>query len=124
MPYGFGRGWGFGFRGASPPWPYVGVGRGGLPRCGYFLGGAAWLPVWGEYAQSTGLPSVQGVPPAYPQYAQSTGLPSVQGVPPAYPEPFVNSGDEIKYLQSQADLLKRQLEQIEKRIRDIEIEKP
>jgi hypothetical protein len=30
---------GFGFRGASPPWPYVGRGRGGLPRCGYFAGG-------------------------------------------------------------------------------------
>lgn len=27
----FGRG--FGFRGWSPPWPYVGFGRGGLPRC-------------------------------------------------------------------------------------------
>lgn len=33
MPNGFGRG--FGFRGASPPWPYVGRGRGGLPRCWY-----------------------------------------------------------------------------------------
>jgi hypothetical protein len=33
MPYGYG--WGFGFRGASPPWPYVGWGRGGLPRCWY-----------------------------------------------------------------------------------------
>ncbi|MFC1949084.1 DUF5320 family protein [Chloroflexota bacterium] len=33
MTYGYGRG--FGFRGASPPWPYVGRGRGGLPRCGY-----------------------------------------------------------------------------------------
>jgi hypothetical protein len=31
MPYGFGRG--FGFRGFSPSWPYVGRGRGGLPRC-------------------------------------------------------------------------------------------
>lgn len=31
--WGFGRG--FGFRGASPPWPYVGRGRGGLPRCWY-----------------------------------------------------------------------------------------
>jgi hypothetical protein len=30
---GYGRG--FGFRGASPPWPYVGRGRGGLPRCWY-----------------------------------------------------------------------------------------
>jgi hypothetical protein len=32
---------GFGFRGSSPPWPYVGRGRGGLPRCGYFLSGTA-----------------------------------------------------------------------------------
>ena len=104
MPYGFGRGWGFGFRGASPPWPYVGVGRGGLPRCGYFLSGAAWMP--------------GGV-----QYAQPSGYPFVQGVPPVNPEPFVNPGDEIKYLQAQADLLKRQLEQIEARIKDIEREK-
>ena len=41
MVYGFGRGFsrggdaGFGFRGGSPPWPYVGRGRGGLPRCRY-----------------------------------------------------------------------------------------
>ena len=28
-------GYGFGFRGASPSWPYVGRGRGGLPRCWY-----------------------------------------------------------------------------------------
>jgi len=35
---------GFGFRGSSPPWPYVGRGRGGLPRCGYFLSGAAATP--------------------------------------------------------------------------------
>ncbi len=36
-------GMGFGFRGSSPPWPYVGRGRGrgGLPRCGYFLSGVA-----------------------------------------------------------------------------------
>jgi hypothetical protein len=26
---------GFGFRGVSPPWPYVGRGKGGLPRCYY-----------------------------------------------------------------------------------------
>ncbi len=41
MVYGFGRGSGgrggagLGFRGSSPPWPYVGRGRGGLPRCRY-----------------------------------------------------------------------------------------
>ncbi|ADJ25787.1 conserved hypothetical protein [Dehalogenimonas lykanthroporepellens BL-DC-9] len=32
------RGAGFGFRGNSPPWPYVGRGRGGLPRCAYYGG--------------------------------------------------------------------------------------
>ena len=45
MQYGYGRGFGrgfglrggagFGFRGISPPWPYAGRGRGGLPRCWY-----------------------------------------------------------------------------------------
>lgn len=52
--YGAGRGiglglWrrggsGFGFKGSSPPWPYVGLGRGGLPRCSYFLGGVVGVP--------------------------------------------------------------------------------
>jgi hypothetical protein len=36
-----GMGMGFGFRGSSPPWPYVGRGRGGLPRCSYYLGNRA-----------------------------------------------------------------------------------
>jgi len=51
MAYQFGPrlgsrgGMGFGFRGSSPPWPYVGRGRGGLPRCGYFFaGGATFTP--------------------------------------------------------------------------------
>jgi len=33
-----------GFQGNSPAWPYVGRGRGGLPRCGYFLSGQASIP--------------------------------------------------------------------------------
>ncbi len=33
MPYGTGFGRGFRFRWYSPAWPYVGRGRGGLPRC-------------------------------------------------------------------------------------------
>ncbi len=41
-----GRGSGFGFRGASPPWPYVGRGRGGLPRC-YYPGLYGGSPAWG-----------------------------------------------------------------------------
>jgi len=54
MPRGFGRGgYGFGFRGWSPAWPYVGMGRGGLPRCWCFLGGAPGT--WG-YAQGASNP--------------------------------------------------------------------
>lgn len=41
MPYGRG----FGFRGSSPPWPYVGRGRGGMPRCAY--PGFGWMPAGG-----------------------------------------------------------------------------
>jgi hypothetical protein len=33
MSNGMGFGRGLGFRGCSPAWPYVGRGRGGLPRC-------------------------------------------------------------------------------------------
>jgi len=40
----YGGGMGFGFRGWSPPWPYVGRGRGGLPRCAYYAAGAATAP--------------------------------------------------------------------------------
>ena len=50
-------GMGFGFRGSSPPWPYVGRGRGGLPRCGYFLGGAAGAPAAWLYQQPGITPS-------------------------------------------------------------------
>ena len=62
--FGFRGGMGFGFRGSSPPWPYVGLGRGGLPRCGYFLSGAGVSPAW-PYQQ-----------PAYPFYG---GAPSTSG---------------------------------------------
>jgi len=41
MAYGYGRG--YGFRGAALGWPYIGRGRGGLPRC--------WHPsLWGRCA--------------------------------------------------------------------------
>ena len=46
MNYGQGRGGtmndrqgrGFGVRGTSPGWPYIGRGRGGLPRCARYIG--------------------------------------------------------------------------------------
>ena len=37
-------GMGLGFRGSSPTWPYVGRGRGGLPRCSYYFGSRAVIP--------------------------------------------------------------------------------
>lgn len=54
---GFGSrgGMGFGFRGSSPPWPYVGRGRGGLPRCGYFLSGTAGAPTVSQISREQEL---------------------------------------------------------------------
>jgi len=86
MPYGYGAG--FGFRGSSPPWPYVGRGRGGLPRCYYPTAGRA------PYAAPTAA------------YGQALA-----------------AEDELGYLKSQADLVKRQLKDIEARIRDLESKK-
>jgi len=114
MPNGYGRGfgrggWGFGFRGSSPPWPYVGLGRGGLPRCGYFLSGAAGMPV----------------PPPYPSYGGTGATPYYGGM--AYPgadpyDPQMTREQELDFLRSQADAIKGQLEQIDARIKELETE--
>lgn len=73
-------GYGGGFRGASPPWPYVGVGRGGLPRC------------WHDF----------GLPYAY--------YPDVE--------------DEKSALKNQAKMLRQWLEEVEKRISNMEDKEP
>jgi len=114
MPNGFGQGrgfgrgaggaMGFGFRGSSPPWPYVGRGRGGLPRCGYYFGG-------------TGAPA-PGFYPPQPSYA---GMPQSPGY--ATYNPPMSKEAEISYMKDQAKAIKEQLEQIESRIRDLEAEK-
>jgi hypothetical protein len=106
MPNGYGRGfgrggWGFGFRGSSPPWPYVGLGRGGLPRCGYFLSGAAAMPI----------------PPAYPAYGDPWAMPG------AYPyAPQMTRDQELEFLKDEAEAIKEQLEQIDARIKELETE--
>lgn len=84
MYYGYGRG--FGFRGSSPPWPYVGRGRGGLPRC--------WYP---------------GLSGAVAPYA----APAPYWTAPAREE-------ELGFLKGQAEAMRRELEDIERRIRDLE----
>ena len=136
MPNGFGRGrggWGFGFRGSSPPWPFVGIGRGGLPRCGYFLSGAAGMPA----------------PPSYPPYASPGVMPygyPYEGSPyagAAYPgtmpygyggapmgtapgtdpyAPQMTREQELDFLRNQAEMVKGQLEQIDTRIKELETE--
>ncbi len=98
---GRGGGMGFGFRGASPPWPYVGIGRGGLPRCGYFLSGAGAPPPW-PYQQP-----FYGREPAAPGYA---------------PFAQMTKEKELDYLRNQAEAIQEQLEQIESRMRDLESE--
>lgn len=98
MMNGFGRGYGFRFHGSSPPWPYVGIGRGGFPRRAYGAGFA-------------------GVFPAYPYY---TGEPpaawGMNNVPQATAE------QEIEYLEGQAKALKSDLEHIQSRIEELEKE--
>jgi len=112
MPNGFGRGrgagfgfrggMGFGFRGSSPPWPYVGLGRGGLPRCGYFLSGVGAPAAW-PYQ-----------PPFY------SGAPFAPSSAPFTPQ--MTREEELNYLQDQAEAIKGQLDQIEVRMRDLESE--
>lgn len=99
---GFGRGWGFGCRGASPPWPFVGIGRGGLPRCSYFLGWAGMFP--------------RMYPPVYHPYYASPPF-------PGYYAPFTPSmsrEEELNYLKEQAEAIKEELEQIEARVKELE----
>lgn len=101
MPNGFGGGRtmgrglvggrGFGFRGSSPPWPYVGIGRGGLPRCSYFTSGASAVPAW---------------PCRTPGYA-NTATP-------------LTEDEELSILKNEEEAIKGQLGNIEARMRDLE----
>lgn len=115
--YGTGLGMGgggFGFRGGSPPWPYVGIGRGGLPRCGYFYGG------YGNVAQAwpyRGAPYYAG--PGF--YAGQSYGPYAAGASQtdAY-SPRMTREEELDFLKNQAEDIGEQLKHIEKRIREIE----
>ena len=114
--FGFRRGMGFGFRGSSPPWPYVGRGRGGLPRCGYFLSGAAGAPMAWPYPQTPyhTSPEFSHEPMPYPFYE---GYPEWGTTPFA---PQMTPEQELDFLKTQAEAVKGQLEQIEARMRDLE----
>ncbi len=74
-------GMGLGFRGSSPPWPYVGRGRGGLPRCSYYFGSRAVTPS---------------------------------------DAPGTTREQEINSLKNQTESIKKELDMVETRIRDLE----
>ena len=109
MTYGFGYGQGFGFRGASPPWPYIGMGRGGLPRCWYFGAYTAppYAPGW------TPSPSYGGGwDPGY------YGGPAAYGATPYAPP--MSREQELDFLREEANAVKAQLDEIEARIKGLE----
>ncbi len=97
MTYGYGRGFGrgsgrrggagLGFRGISPPWPYAGRGRGGLPRC--------WHPdSWAE--------APYPAPPPY--WLSSTGEGELG---------FLR--DQAGVMKSQLENIERQIQELEKK---------
>jgi len=101
MPNGYGRGRGFGagaglgLRGSSPPWPYVGLGRGGLPRCSHFFR--------------------RGVAPAY-QPLPRTGAAGYARFSAA-----TSKEEQLSYLKDQAQAIQEQLDSIQSRMRDLEV---
>jgi hypothetical protein len=110
---GYGGGMGFGFRGTSPPWPYVGIGRGGLPRC-WAYGGYGW-PAFG-YGPAAGP-----VPYASPTYGGGPyGAPGPGWGPYGAPS---SREEEIRFLQGEADMIRDELEAIDSRIKELEKDK-
>ena len=90
----YGRG--FGFRGASPAWPYVGRGRGGLPRC--LAPGLTPGYTFGAYRAYGGYP-FWGQSPYSPQMTQD---------------------QELSFLKEESNTLRRHLEEIDARITELE----
>jgi hypothetical protein len=117
---GFGGGMGFGFRGSSPPWPYVGIGRGGLPRHAYFFAGATAAQAPWTYQQAL-YPFNLGVGGGRSPYTPYPVAPSAFGSAPFGPQ--VAPEQELDFLRNQAEAIGEQLEQIEKRMHDLESEK-
>ena len=106
---GWGGGYGFGFRGTSPPWPYIGRGRGGLPRCWRY--GAFMAPAY----------SPGSVP--YPAYGDTWSPPLPGGFPSPGPVPYaprMTGERELDFLRETTEAIKRQMEEIEARINELE----
>jgi hypothetical protein len=100
---GYGGGMGFGFRGSSPEWPYAGIGRGGLPRC-YAYGGY-------------GNPAMGYRPGVFPP-----GQDPRPWRPGPYGAPY-SPQLELQFLNDRAKIIRQELEAIDARIQELEVEK-
>ena len=144
----FGRG--FGFRGRSPGWPYVGLGRGGLPRCWGYGGyvpygsygpyGDVWeTPYASPYAYDAysygaspyGWGSAYGFPIGFDPYG--IGYPPYGPMQPGYPytqnpwgnpyeAPMATAEGEREWLRNQAESVRQEIDQIKNRISELEKE--
>jgi hypothetical protein len=107
----YGRRGGFGFRGSTPPWPYIGRGRGGLPRCGYY-----WGQGYSPYGANTGAyqwsPAAYGAPRDVPAY--ETWYHPESG--------FSSKEQELDALKNEAETIKAHLKEIDDRIQKLESE--
>ncbi|MBE0479938.1 MAG: DUF5320 domain-containing protein [Dehalococcoidia bacterium] len=92
MPYGFGYGRGLRFRGTSPAWPYVGRGRGGLPRC------------WSYRAELRG----QSLAERNPAFKEAFNAPRMDRI------------RELDFLKEEARALQAKLEEVSARIKELE----
>ena len=104
---------GYGFRGSSPPWPYVGRGRGGLPRCW------AWTGAMPDYQQ----PAQAGQAP-YSPYGIPWSMPYYGAAPAPSKMPFASQmtkEQELDFLRGQAETIKEQLKQIDVRMHELEV---
>jgi hypothetical protein len=97
----FGRG--FGFRGWSPPWPYVGRGRGGFPRCWAY--GANWDASYSNPYGYGAFPYEWGSPYSPPQES-----------------PMMTAEGEKEWLKGQAESIRQEIDQIKNRISQLEKE--
>lgn len=93
---GYGGGFGFRFRGYTPPYPFIGRGRGGLPRCLY-------PGLWGVWAPY--LYDIARFPPFYIAY------------------PKIAQEEELTFLKEWEKALKSELDAINARIKELEAKK-
>jgi hypothetical protein len=114
---------GFGFRGGSPPLPYVGRGRGGLPRCWAYGGyGGDGFDPYSYWASPYGWEDPHGMvyPPRVQMYPGYPYNPNPWESP--YGSPMMTTEEELERLKNQAASIRQEIDQIKNRISELEKE--